>query len=302
MGSIPVFIAVVDAGSFTAAAGKLGVTKSAISRRVSDLEEELGVRLLQRTTRTLSLTEAGERYLEYARRALQEAEAAEDAATALQDSPRGRLRIGSPMSFGRLFVARAIPTFLARYSDVAVDVTMDDRVLDLVSGGFDLAIRIGNLAESSLIARKLAPSRQVLCASPAYLARREPLQAPHDLLEHDCLRYAYFSQGNEWALIRGDEHHEIRVSGRYQVNNSEALREAAVQGTGIARIPLFIVADDLRAGRLRRVLPDYEMPAQHIYAVWPERAYMPQKVRVFLDFLIDRIGGDTPVWELCDSR
>lgn len=297
IGAIPIFVAVLDAGSFTGAADRLGVTKSAVSRRISDLEDDLGVRLLHRTTRRLSLTEAGERYLRYARRALSEAQAAEDAASSLQDSPRGHLRINTPMSFGRLHVAPAIPDFLARYPDIRVEMTMEDRTIDLVEGGYDVGIRVGVLAESSLIARRLAPSRNVVCATPAYLEQHPPVLTPRDLLQHNCLRYAYFSEANEWTFTREDQREPVRVSGSYQVNNSEALREAVLAGVGVARVPLFVVGEDLRRGRLTRVLPHYDMPAQYVHAVWPERAYLPRKVRVFVDFLRDRIGGEAPVWE-----
>ena len=295
--SIPVFVAVVEAKSFTVAAASLGLTKSAVSRRISDLEEDLGVQLLHRTTRRLSLTEAGERYLEHARGALTEALAAEDAAMELQRVPRGRLRINTPMSFGRLHVAPAIPAFLERHPGIQVDMSMDDRVVDLVEGRYDVAIRVGTLSDSSLVARKLAPSHNVLCASRTYLEAQERLLAPEDLINHNCLLYAYFSEANEWTFTRDGREQSVRVSGNYQVNNSEALREALLQGSGIGRIPTFIVGPDLAEGRLVPLLCDYRMPSQDIYAVWPERRYLPTKVRAFIDFLSERIGGQQPVWD-----
>lgn len=297
MASIPVFVAVVEAESFTRAAAKLGLTKSAVSRRVSDLEEELGVQLLHRTTRSLSLTEAGERYLEHARTALSEAIAAEDAATELQRVPRGRLRINAPMSFGRLHVAPAIPDFLKRYPDIHVDMTMEDRVVDLIEGRYDLAIRVGTLPDSTLVARKLAPSSTVLCASPEYVKKHGEPQTPEELLDHNCLLYAYFSEANEWTFVRDTERTSIRVSGSYQVNNSEALRDAVMQGSGVSRIPTFIVGPDIAKGDLVRLLDDYVMPSQDIYAVWPERRHLPTKVRVFIDYLTERIGGAQPIWD-----
>jgi len=297
MGSIPVFVAVVEANSFTKAARKLGLTKSAVSRRVSDLEDELGVRLLQRTTRRLSLTEAGARYFEHARHALLEAQAAEDAATELQRVPRGRLRINAPMSFGRLHVAPMIPSFLDRYPEIHIDMTMEDRVVDLVEGGYDLAIRVGSLPDSSLVARKLAPSHNVVCATPAYVRKHGSPKNPDALVDHDCLLYAYFSEANEWTFIRDGRQQTVRVSGSYRVNNSEALREAVIQGVGVARIPTFIVGPDIAENRLVPLLCDYTMPAQDIYAVWPERRHLPTKVRVFIDFLSERIGGERPVWD-----
>jgi len=297
MASIPVFVAVVEAESFTRAAAKLGQTKSAVSRRVSDLEEELGVQLLHRTTRSLSLTEAGERYLEHARTALSEALAAEDAATELQRAPRGRLRINTPMSFGRLHVAPAIPDFLERYPDIHVDMTMEDRVVDLIEGRYDLAIRVGTLPDSTLVARKLAPSSTVLCASPEYVKKHGEPHTPEELLDRNCLLYAYFSEANEWTFVRDTERTSIRVSGSYQVNNSEALRDAVMQGSGVSRIPTFIVGPDIAKGDLVRLLDDYVMPSQDIYAVWPERRHLPAKVRVFIDYLTERIGGAQPIWD-----
>ena len=297
IGHLPVFVSVVEAGSFTKAASKLGITKSAVSRRISDLEADLGVQLLQRTTRRLSLTEAGERYLTHARRALREAEAAEDAASELQRLPRGKLRLNTPMSFGRLHVAPAIPSFLARYPGIQIDMTMEDRAVDLVEGGYDLAIRVGTLGDSSMVARKLAPSRNVICASPGYVAARGAPATPGDLLEHDCLLYAYYSEANEWTFVRDSHSESVRVSGSYRVNNSEALREAVLRDSGVARIPTFIVGPDLAEGRLRCLLNDYAMPPQDIYAIWPERQYMPAKVRLFIDFLIERIGGANPSWD-----
>lgn len=293
---IPFFVAVTEAGSFTKAAGKLGVTKSAVSRRISDLEEELGVQLLQRSTRRLSLTEAGERYLVHARRALHEAEHAQDAASELQRLPRGRLRLNAPMSFGRLHVAPAIPDFLARYPDIQIDMTMEDRAVDLVEGGYDLAIRVGTLADSSMVARKLTTSRNVICASPAYVAAHGAPATPEALRDHDCLLYSYYSGANEWTFIRDGRPESVRVTGSYRVNNSEALREAVLQGAGIARIPTFIVGPDIAEGRLQRPLSEYHMPSQDIYAIWPERQYMPAKVRLFIDFLRERIGASDPVW------
>lgn len=202
------------------------------------------------------------------------------------------------MSFGRLHVAPAIPSFLERYPGIHVDMTMDDRVVDLVEGRYDVAIRVGTLPDSSLVARKLAPNHNALCASRAYLKAHGDPTTPEELLDHNCLLYAYFSEANEWTFVRDDQRQSVRVSGSYQVNNSEALREALLQGTGIGRIPTFIVGPDIAEGRLVRLLCDYHMPSQDIYAVWPERRYLPTKVRVFIDFLSKHIGGTQPIWDV----
>ena len=294
-GAIPVFVAVVETGGFSPAARKLGVSKSAVSKRISRLENKLGVRLLYRTTRQLSLTEAGERYYEHAVKAMAYASGAEDAVTQLQAEPQGRLRINTPMSFGRLHIAPLIPRFLARYPRIDVDMVMDDRVVDLVEEGFDVAIRGGDLPDSTLIARRLAPMRSVVCASPEYLAQKPAPPNPEALLDHNCLLFSY--SASEWTFLGQGEPVTVRVSGGYRVNNSEALREALLQGLGIARIPTFVVGPDLAAQRLVQVLTSYRTPEKTVYALFPKRQHLPAKVRVFIDFVVERLGGDVPYWE-----
>jgi len=296
-GAIPVFVAVVENGSFSAAARTLGISKSAVSKRINQLEAQLGVRLLHRTTRKLSLTEAGERYFEHASRALAAAGQAEDAVTELQGEPQGHLRISAPMSFGRLHVAPLIPKFLKRCPKLQIDLVMDDRKVDLVAGGFDVAIRAGNLPASTLIARKLAPVRVVLCASPDYIDRYGQPGRPVELSSHNCVLYSYSSDADEWTLIGESGPETVTVSGSYQVNNSEALLEALREGVGIGRLPTFVAGPDLKAGRLVKLFESYSLPDFSIYAVFPERQYLPAKVRVFLDFAIEHFGGDRPYWD-----
>ena len=296
-GAIPVFVAVVENSGFSAAARTLGISKSAVSKRINKLEAQLGVRLLHRTTRKLSLTEAGERYFEHASRALAAAGQAEDAVTELQGEPQGNLKISSPMSFGRLHVAPLIPKLLQRHPKLQIDLVMDDRKVDLVAGGFDVAIRAGNLPASTLIARKLAPLRQVLCASPDYVDRYGRPGTPAELSSHNCLLYSYSSDANEWTLIGESGPETVTVSGSYQVNNSEALLEALREGVGIGRLPTFVAGPDLKTGRLVKLFESYRLPDFTIYAVFPERQYLPAKVRAFLDFAIEYIGGDKPYWD-----
>ena len=296
-GAIPVFVAVVENGGFSAAARTLGISKSAVSKRINHLEAHLGVRLLHRTTRKLSLTEAGERYFEHAAQALTAAGQAEDAVTELQGEPQGNLKISSPMSFGRLHVAPLIPKLLQRYPKLQIDLVMDDRKVDLVAGGFDVAIRAGNLPASTLIARKLAPLRQVLCASPDYIDRYDRPGTPAELSSHNCLLYSYSSDANEWTLIGEGGPETVTVSGSYQVNNSEALLEALREGIGIGRLPTFVAGPDLKTGRLVKLFESYSLPDFTLYAVFPERQYLPAKVRAFLDFAIEYIGGDQPYWD-----
>ncbi|MEH6592275.1 MAG: LysR family transcriptional regulator [Halioglobus sp.] len=298
-GAIPVFVAVVESGGFSSAARMLGVSKSAVSKRINQLEKSLGVRLLHRTTRTLSLTEAGERYFEHAAQALAAARQAEDAVTELQGEPQGKLKISSPMSFGRLHVAPMMPKLLKRYPKLQIELVMDDRTIDLVAAGFDVAIRSGSgsLPTSALIARKLAPLRQVLCASPDYIERYGLPAQPTELPEHNCVLFSLSSDADEWTLVGDDEPEIVSVSGNYKVNNSEALLEALREGIGIGRLPTFVAGPDLKTGRLIRLLESHHIPDHSFYAVFPEREYLPAKVRAFLDFAIEYFGGDQPYWD-----
>jgi DNA-binding transcriptional LysR family regulator len=297
IGAIPVFVAVIECGGFSPAARFLGISKSAVSKRITQLEEQLGVKLLHRTTRKLSLTEAGEHYFEHASRANNAARDAEDAVAQLQGEPQGRLRINTPMSFGRLHMAPMIPVFLKRYPKISIDLVMDDKVVDLVGGGFDIAIRSGTLADSSLIARRLAPLNSVLCASPEYLKINGHPRHLDDLLQHNCLPFSYSNDLKEWTFIKENRSHNVDVTGNYQVNNSEALRDAVLQGLGIARLPTFVAGKDIKAGRMIQLFCDYEMPSQEINAVLIERQFMPAKVRAFLDFAIQYFGTEIPYWD-----
>lgn len=296
--AIPVFVAVVECESFSAAARRLGITKSAVSKRIAQLENSLGVQLLQRTTRSLSLTEAGEQYFGYARNACAVAREGEDAVTRLQGQPQGCLRISVPMVFGRLHVAPLIPRFLAACPDVEITMMMDDQVVDLVDGGFDLAIRIGQLADSSLIARRIAPCHSLLCAAPAYLACYGTPTDLEQLSRHNCLFYSYFRGGSEWQFEGPTGRVRFQPRGNYQVNNSEALREALLAGMGICQMPTFIVGDDIAQGRLIELMPAYRLPEHAIYAVYPQRKYLPAKVSAFVDFLLAQLGGDQPYWDV----
>jgi len=296
--AIPVFVAVVEKGKFSAAAQSLGVSKSAVSKRINQLENHLGVRLLHRTTRKLSLTEAGARYYEHAAKALRAASKAEDAVTELQGEPQGKLKISSPMSFGRLHVAPLIPRFLQRYPKLQIDLVMDDKNIDLVAVGVDVAIRAGDMPNSTLIARKLAPLRQVLCASPSYIERYGMPVTPSELCNHNCILFSYSGDANEWALNKDGQSEVVMVSGSYRVNNSEAILEALLDGIGIGRLPTFVAGPDLKAGNLVRVLDSYHLPNHTFYAVFPEREYMPAKVRAFLDFSVEYFGGEQPYWDI----
>lgn len=297
IGAIPVFVAVAENGGFAAAARQLGVSKSAVSKRISQLEAELGAQLLHRSTRSLSLTEAGERYLSHAVRALGAAREAEDAVLELQGDPKGLLKISVPMSFGRLHVAPLLSPFLRRHPGIEIDMVMDDRVTDLVEGGFDMAIRAGTLPDTALIARKLAPCCNILCAAPAYVDEFGKPEHPTELPSHNCLHYAYFSDASEWTFASSEETVRVAARGNLRINNGEALLEAVLGGAGIARLPSFIAGPHLATGKLQRLLCRYDMPAQTVYAVFPKRRHRPAKVGAFLDFLVTAYGGGNPPWD-----
>ncbi|MDP2571908.1 LysR family transcriptional regulator [Vibrio penaeicida] len=295
--AIPVFTSVIEEGSFSQAAKKLGISKSAVSKRISGLEDQLGVKLLHRSTRKLSLTEAGERYYQHALEALSAAQNAENAATQLQRIPQGTLRISVPMSFGRLHVAPIIPIFLKRYPEIHIHMDMNDLSRDVIADGFDVALKGGDLPDSSLIARKLAPLHSVLCASPEYIERYGSPKTPQDLTGRNCILFTHHTVTNEWVFIQNGEEERVHVTGNYQVNNSEALRESLIQGVGIGRLPTFAAGEDIKAGKLVPLLVGYVMPHKTIYAIFPERQYLPEKVRVFIDFLIENLGGNAPHWD-----
>lgn len=295
--AIPYFIAVVDHKGFSPAAKALGLSKSAISKRITQLEAYLGVRLLHRTTRKISLTEAGSRYYEYAVKANREAQNAEDAVSQLQGEPQGKLKINAPMSFGLIHMAGLIPEFLLRYPKISIDLVMDDKTVDLIEQGFDVAIRNGELEDSSLIARRLAPIHSIVCASPEYLEKYGTPSTPTELSNHNCLLYSYSANKDQWQFSNESKEVSVRVDGNYRVNNGEALKQALTKGLGIGRLPSFIAGDAIREGKLVNIFPDYSMPYKKIYAIYPERNYLPAKVRAFLDFAIEYFGEDYPYWD-----
>ena len=294
---IPVFVTVVESGSFSLAGERLGITKSAISKRINQLERDLGVQLIHRSTRRLSLTEAGEQYYDSVRKAFDLASEAEDNITERQNKPSGSLRINAPMAFGRLHLSRLTAAFLKQYPDINVDLMMDDKIVGLVADRFDIAIRIGDLADSSLVARRLAPCRRVLCASPEYVQRFGLPDTPEQLHQHNCLFYSYFQAGSEWGFIGSDSVIKVLPRGNFKANNSEAIREALLAGLGIADMPTFIVGPDLASGSLIPLMSHYRLPEHAIYAVFPERKHLPTKVRVFIDFLLDQLDQNTPYWD-----
>ncbi|MEX2642453.1 MAG: LysR family transcriptional regulator [Acetobacterales bacterium] len=299
LAAMEVFVRVAEEGSFSAAARHLGLSNTAVSKQVKALEGRLGARLLNRTTRRVALTEVGRAYLERARRILAEVEETEHAAGRQHAEPRGTLRLNAPLSFGSLHVATAIPDFLAQYPDMEVEMTMTDRFVDVVEEGYDLAIRGRTMpVESSLIARRIAPERFAVCAAPAYLAAQGRPAAPADLAAHDCLAYA--GTGN-WRFAGPDGEVTVPVHGRLRANNGDALRAATLGGLGVALLPTFLVGDDLRQGRLERLLPGWEPPEAGIFAIYPHTRFLSAKVRAFIDFLVRRFNP-TPEWDRTAPR
>jgi len=297
MASMAAFTRVVGAGSFSAAAREMEVSQALVTKQIQELESWLGARLLNRTTRRLSLTEVGTGFYERAARILEAVEEAKNAAGALQTAPRGRLRINAPVSFGLLHLAPVVTDFLRRFPDVSVELLVNDRVVDLLEGEFDVGVRIGRLRDSSLIARRIAPIRLAVCAAPDYLARRGTPRTPDDLANHDCLEYTYFESRGEWRLLNSEgKEIVVPVSGRYLANNADVLRTSAIAGEGIVLLPTFIIGEDLRTGRLVRLLPDYPPPEQGLHTLYPPGRHLSAKVRSFVDFLVDRFGGE-PAWD-----
>ena len=297
IGDIPVVIAVAETHGFAAAARQLGVSKSAVSKRISAIEHKLGAQLFHRSTRHIHLTEAGQNFYDHALRAHQAAQDALDSVLALQTSPRGRLKVNVPMAFGRQHVSPLIPKFLKTYPNIELDLMMEDRVVDLYAEGYDLALRGGTLPDSSLVARRIAPIHNVLVAAPHYLDAHGAPTSLEDLAHHNCLQYSISRDFQEWRFRLKDKTQSFRPNGNYRVNNGEALLEAILMGLGIGRLPTFTVGADLRAGKLARVLSQYPIPTQAMYAIYPERRHLPTTVRLFIDFIIEHIGGDTPPWD-----
>jgi DNA-binding transcriptional LysR family regulator len=291
-----VFNKVVAAGSLTSAARDLGVSTAAVSRKLAALEARLGVRLIHRTTRRLSLTDEGAVYHEASTRILSEIEEADAAAAARRVEPQGVLKVAMPASFGLKHIAPLVPDFVRRHPRVQLALSLSDRTVNVIEEGFDVAIRIAELEDSSLAARKLAPNRRVVCASPEYLRKHGTPRTPADLQQHNCLTTTDFHMTWEYRDPQG-RRDSIRVAGRYACDNWEVLREWAVAGLGVALKSTWDVRRHLDDGSLVPLLPGYAFgPDVAIYAVYPHRRYLPAKTRLFIDFLADSFGPQ-PYWD-----
>jgi DNA-binding transcriptional LysR family regulator len=296
LSAIQVFAQVVESGSFAKAAERLSLSTSAASRHVAELEAHLQTRLLNRTTRRVSLTESGRAFYERSVQLLADLEEAEEEASSAAVVPRATIRLTTSVNFGVRHVAPAIAAFLAVYRDVRFDVSLADRVVDLVEEGFDLAIRIGTPGADNLVARKLGETRLVPCASPAYLARHGAPKVPEDLAGHNCFTYEYVTPRNVWRFRdRSGAERSVRIAGTLHSNNGDLLAEVAARDAGIVFEPAFIVGPDVRAGRLVPLLQDFEPPAVPIFAVYPSRKHLSAKVRRLVEFLTARFA-DAQDW------
>ncbi len=294
LNEVLVFARVVRAGSFTAAARELRMPKSTVSRKVTELEERLSARLLQRTTRKLNLTDAGRIYYEYAARIASEVEDAERAVADLQETPRGLLRVTTPI--GAAWLGPIVSDFLARYRKVELDVFCTGRTVDLVEEGFDLGIRAGTLADSTLIARSLGTSKWFAAATPQYLKKRGRPRAPDDLKKHDCLLFGVAPSGLNAHFARASEQAHVALSPRMLVSDFDVLYSAVIKGLGIAILPAFRCVEALRAGLLEPVLRDWIVPETPVSIVYPSTRHLSPKVKTFIDFLLERMTP--PPWEL----
>jgi len=280
-----IFFHVVDARSFSGAARKLGIARSAVSRHISLLEKTIGVRLLNRTTRSLSLTEAGETYYRSCARIVAEVESAANRISQLQDEPRGTLKVAAPISLGSRIIAPSITDFTRRHSELNVELLLDDQVVDMVKEGIDVSVRIGWLHDSNLVARKLCDWPRLMCASPDYIERKGRPESPAQLVDHEWIIFTLLPTPFHWTFTTKNRQESIQVKGRLKTNNADAVRSFLLEGAGVAALGKFLVVDDIKAGRLERLLPDYDCGSAGIYAVYQDRLYQQAKVRLFIDFI-----------------
>tara|TARA_R110002126_G_scaffold23617_3_gene82566 strand:+ start:855 stop:1748 length:894 start_codon:yes stop_codon:yes gene_type:complete len=288
--AMEIFTNVVEHQGFSAAAKHLGISRASVSKQVLQLEESLGARLLNRTTRRVSVTEVGEAYFERCKRVIAEVEEADLLVERLHSEPRGVLKVSAPMSFGVCHAGPAVSEFLTRYRDLSISLTLNDRFTDLIEDGFDVAIRIAQSADSSLVARRLTTVRCIMTATPAYLAANGVPQRPQDLGSHQCLSYIYLASGQEWPMTGPGGTVSVKVSGPLKANNGEVLLNAVLHDLGIGFLPYFLVRDEIENGNLVPVLDRYRLPDLSLYAVSPPNRYPARKVQAFISFLAERFA------------
>lgn len=283
------FVTVAKTGSFTAAAERLGISRALTSKYVAQLEERLGLRLLNRTTRSVDVTEIGRAYIKRCLPLLEDFDDLELAVRNQSSVPRGRIRISAPMTFGELFLPQILSEFTDRYPEISVNLSLSDRYVNLVEEGFDIAIRIGKLSDSSLIAKKLISTRFVVCAAPDYIEYHGAPSHPSDLKSHQCVLDDNFRYGDHWPFAISGKTETIAVSGRIWVNSARAVREFVLTGKGIGLCASFLISDDIRSERLRYLLADFETPEFGVHAVYPHNRHLAIKERALIDFLVERL-------------
>lgn len=291
-----IFARVVETKSFSEAARRLGLSKSLVSKQITHLERSLGARLLNRTTRTMSVTEAGAVFYEHCARIVEELEEGRLAVSRLNAEPRGVLRLSASVAFGTLHIAPALPEFLEKFPDLTVDMAITDRYVDLAEEGYDVAVRIADNPGQHLVARRLAGVKRVVCATPEYFSRRGAPRTPADLVHHNCLTYTHMTPQGAWRFQGPEGELSVSISGNLKLNDDEALSQAVLGGLGLALLPTFIIGKDLQAGRLRSVLSEYVSEERQIYAVYLPNRHLTAKVRAFIDFLARRFGSE-PYWD-----
>lgn len=290
---IKTVISVVETGSFTAASERLGMSKALVSKYIGEVENNLGVRLFNRSTRRLSLTEAGKYYYERSLPLLEEYAELVDNVTREQSNPRGLLRISCPVTFGEMKLSALLPKFMQRYPDISVDMQLSDKMIDMLEAGIDVVIRIGGVDDSNLVAKQINSFPLILCASPAYIAAHGAPKNTQDIRQHDCIIDSNFRIGRQWPLISpAGKTDSIEVNSRISTNSPRAVKEIALAGGGIGMIPRFIVEQALKDGRLQEILPGYSSLEFGLFAIFPHRRYLSKKVRCFIDFLAEEFSAD----------
>jgi len=279
------FITVVEVGAFNRAADMLDTSTASVSRRVSNLEKALGVKLLNRTTRKLDLSDTGMQFYTDTLAIFRALDEAEEKAQSGREIVKGKIRVAAPLSFGMRCIAPFLPKFMHQYPELNVQLLLEDRQTDLVAEGIDVAIRIGNLKDSSLVATSISSIPRVFCASSEYIGHHGEPHEPAELVDHNCLHYSLISTREEWGFLKDEQEQSIEVSGTLSTNNGEVLKEAAIQGIGITLLPSFIVSEAIEDGRLVKVLADYEPEPFGLYAIRPSRQYTPVKVKLLIDAL-----------------
>jgi len=295
--SIRAFNRVADLGSFAAASRDLGVSTSSVSRLVADLEDDLGIRLLNRTTRRLSLTEAGAAYRDRSSEILEELEELQEATKAKSERPAGHLRVTTSITLGESWVVQLLPDFNRRYPDVFVELDISDRLVDLVDEGYDVGVRSGDLRDSSMIARHMMELHYIVCGSPAYVERYGMPEEPEDLPNHRCIQYIQPNRtGDEWWFEYDGGSVEVPIKGVVGINNAWATRDLMIAGVGIGFVPDFVVNHDIRKGRLLRMMPSWAASADDVHAVYPSKRYLSPKVRAFVDHLYENREMKPELW------